>query len=261
MYGYCYSLYNRLAFLGQLDPDATAFFSATGITDPTIQGAINTLVVDMKADGTWSKMKAIYPFVGGTATTHKFNLKDPRDTNGAFRLTFNGGWTHSANGVLPNGTNGFADTFIVANNTLSLNSTHLSVYSRTNIDISAPSIANSTGAFASETSLWLKSTNLLFARINSNIVASLANTNSTGFYIGNRNSSTQIAVFKNNTKTTFTQNSNGIGFISYKIGGINTFFDNKQYAFATIGDGLSDTEASNLYTRVQAFQTTLGRQV
>ena len=31
-------------------------------------------------------MKAIYPFVGGTATTHKFNLKDPADINAAFRL-------------------------------------------------------------------------------------------------------------------------------------------------------------------------------
>jgi hypothetical protein len=32
-------------------------------------------------------------------------------------------------------------------------------------------------------------------------------------------------------------------------------------SFASIGQGLSDTESSNLYTSVQAFQTTLGRQV
>ena len=54
-------------------------------------------------------MKALYPFVGGTATSHKFNLKDPRDLDAAFRLQFNGGWTHNSNGVTPNGTNGYAD--------------------------------------------------------------------------------------------------------------------------------------------------------
>lgn len=32
-------------------------------------------------------------------------------------------------------------------------------------------------------------------------------------------------------------------------------------AFASIGDGLTDTEAANLYTAVQAYQTTLNRQI
>ena len=34
-----------------------------------------------------------------------------------------------------------------------------------------------------------------------------------------------------------------------------------QNAFTSIGDGLTDTEAANLYTAVQAFQTALNRQV
>jgi len=46
-----------------LDPDAAAFLTAAGITDPTQQSAINTLVLSLKADGLWTKMKAIYPFV------------------------------------------------------------------------------------------------------------------------------------------------------------------------------------------------------
>jgi len=261
MYGYGYSLYNRLAFLGGLDPDATAFFSATGITDPTIQGAINSLCVDLKKYGVWSKMKAIYPFVGGTATTHKFNLKDPRDLDTAFRLTFNGGWTHDANGATPNGTNGYADTFLTSSANLGLNSTHVSIYSRTDTAKTAPAIANAIGASASEVSMWLKDTNLLSLRVNNSAVSQLANTNSTGYYIGNRNSSTQLSIFKNNTKTTFTQNSNSLNSVNFRIGAFHVFYDNKQYAFATIGTGLTDTDASNLYTAVQAFQTTLGRQI
>lgn len=253
--------YYKTLLVTQKDRDATAFFSATGIIDPTIQDAISTLCVDLKAYGVWSKMKAIYPFVGGTATTHKFNLKDSRDLNAAFRLTFNGGWTHDANGISPNGTNGYADTFLVANGNLSVNSTHISIYSRTDTSKEAPAIANSIGGVASEVSMWLKFTNLFYLRINNPTISSTANTNSTGYYIGNRNSSTQLALFKNNTKTTFTQNSNSLSASSFKIGGAGTFFDNKQYAFATIGDGLTDAEASNLYLAVQKFQTTLSRQV
>jgi hypothetical protein len=45
---------------------------------------------------------------------------------------FNGGWTHSATGALPNGTTGYANTFLVPSSTLSINSIHLSYYSRTN---------------------------------------------------------------------------------------------------------------------------------
>ena len=41
----------------------------------------------------------------------------------------------------------------------------------------------------------------------------------------------------------------------------DVFWSTKQIAFATIGDGLDSTDATNLYTRVQAFQTTLNRQV
>jgi len=70
-----------------LDPDALAFLTAAGITDATITAAIDTLVLDLKGYGIWTKMKAIYPFVGGTATTHKYNLKDPVDA--MQRLEFN----------------------------------------------------------------------------------------------------------------------------------------------------------------------------
>ena len=261
MYGYCYSAYNRLAFLGGIDSNASAFFAATGITDPTIQSAIDTLCVDLKKYGVFDKMKAIYPFVGGTATTHKFNLVNPLDTDAAFRLAFNGGWTHSSNGALPNGTNAYADTFLVANGNLGLNSTHVSAYSRTDIAKTAPIIANQIGGAANETSLWLKDVTTLYLRVNNPLISTLSNTNSTGYYIGNRNSSTQIALFKNNIKTTFTQNSNSLSSSSFRLANGGVFYDNKQIAFSTIGDGLTDTEASNLYIAVQKFQTTLGRQV
>jgi hypothetical protein len=93
------------------DPDAQAFITAAAITDPTQQTAIDNLVIGLKTDGLWTNMNVIYPLVGGTASSHKYNLKDPRDLDVAYRLAFFGGWTHDSNGITPNGTNAYADTF------------------------------------------------------------------------------------------------------------------------------------------------------
>ena len=90
------------------DTDAQAFITAASITDGTQQSAVNQLVLDLKSANVWTKIKAAYPMVGGTATSCKWNLKNPVDSNAAFRLVFNGGGTFSANGYLPNGTNAFA---------------------------------------------------------------------------------------------------------------------------------------------------------
>ena len=137
----------RSASGGGVDPDAQAFITAASITDPTQQSAINQLVVDLKGYNVWTKMKALYPFVGGTASAHKFNLKDPRDLDAAFRLVFSGGWTHSVNGALPNGTNAFADTKY----NLSVNSTtsnvSAGVYLRTNAVTAGTAIGAIDGTF------------------------------------------------------------------------------------------------------------------
>ena len=84
---------------------ADAFIKAAGITDSTQQTAIKTLVNDLNGYGLWSKMKAIYPMVGGTATSHSYNLKDTTK----FQITWNGGLTHDSNGVTGNGTNGYGN--------------------------------------------------------------------------------------------------------------------------------------------------------
>jgi hypothetical protein len=57
----------------------------------------------------------------------------------------------------------------------------------------------------------------------------------------------------------FTPSSIYIG--AQNNGGNAVEFGSKQCAFASIGDGLTDADALNLYTIVQAYQTALGRQV
>jgi hypothetical protein len=258
---------NPYSFGVAYDPDAQAFITAAGITDNTQKTAINTLVLSLKANNIWQKFKAIYPFVGGTATTHKFNLKNPADTNAAFRLVFNGGWTHSSNGALPNGTNAFANTFLSPSANLSLNSTHLSYYSRTNVNLTEVEIGcfDSTGAY---TIIEARTANISYFLTNTSSIAGVADTNSAAFYIGNRTASNVTNGFRNNVKifnastaATFRPFNNIYIGAANNPSSIASFFSTKQCAFASIGDGLTDTDAANFYTAVQAFNTTLARQV
>ena len=252
------------------DADAQAFITAAGITDATQQSAINTLVTDLKGYGVWTKMKAIYPFVGGTASAHKFNLKDPRDLDAAFRLVFSGGGTHSSTGYLPNGVNSYADTFLTPSISLSQNSSHLSYYSRTDVSGSQVEIGSADYANTPFRPLYLiyRYNNTNYKAINNvDVQNSILFTPTTGLLIGSRiNSTTAKFYHKGILSETLTANSTQINNFKIVIGGQSqqgTLFNysTKQCAFASIGDGLTDTEASNLYTAVQAYQTTLTRQI
>ena len=250
-----------------IDADAQAFITAAAITDPIQINAINTLVEGMKTDGTWTKMKAIYPFVGGTASTHKWNLKDPRDLDAAFRLVFNGGWTHSSNGATPNGTNGYANTYYNPSLNGQLNSAHLSYYSRTNSNLTEVEIGveRPNGNYQL---IEIRTAGLTYFYMNQNSGLGIADANSLGYYIGNRTASNVINGFKNGNKINNTTTiSNVLPNANMYLAALNVstgiafYFSTKQVSFSTIGDGLTDTEAANLYTRVQAFQTSLSRQV
>ena len=261
--------------LASTDRDALAFLEAAQIYNTNQQRAIVNLVRSLKRVGLWSKMKAIYPFVGGTASSHKWNLKDPRDVDAAFRLSFLGGWTHASTGALPNGSNGYADTFLIPNNTLTVNSTHVSFYSKTNQAGSTVHEAgvDTTGALASSFQLILKysDSNAYLTSGSSTALIIVNNNNSLGYYVGTRTSSTLLKLYRNNstlatdTRTSTTTNlpTTSIVLSAYKQNTALALagYSNKEIAFASFGDGLTDTDASNLYNIVDLYQRRLGRNV
>jgi len=259
------------------DADAQAFIDAAQITDQVQATAINNLVVGLKADSLWTKMKAIYPMVGGTATTHKFNLKDPRNLDVAFRLTFNGGWTHSANGALPNGTNTFANTYLTPSTAMPSGGDSLHYYSRINStttadnliagELSAPYRAlilsgKNTSGFGSyfttnPSSTYQSASQTDVSRDTRGLFGGTSNGTNTYFYLNG------VQLANNTTAQTYTARYSAVLFIGAKRNnsGGATNYTNKECAYASIGEGLTTTDMLNYNTRVQAFQTTLGRQV
>jgi hypothetical protein len=204
------------------------------------------------------------------ASQFKFNLVNPVDSDAAFRLVFNGGWTHSSTGATPNGTNGYADTKFNANTNLTNGNFHLSFYSRTN---------STSGSFSAEMLLLstYASTGWIALRTNNKVSGNAivtfgddanesagASSTTSGFMVGTETSNSLRKVFKNNsllgqnttTSTTAITSSN----IALSGSAVSSYSAN-QVAFTSMGNGLTDTEAANLYTRVQAYQTALSRQV
>ena len=267
---------NYMTIQVDIDPDAAAFLSATGITDQTQTDAIVNLVEGLKTEGIWDKMFAIYPFIGGTATTHKFNLKDPRDLDVAYRLTMGGTLTHNSTGVLGS-TSGFMDTKLPVNWTNFNTDIHLSFYSRVNVVGSGnnnydmglsnrASLGNPTlnGDWALMSRF---SDNRFYAALPDYTNNSVSNTDATGFYQANRIGN-QILGYKNNTLS-ITNNSplsgvsnNGNMYIlAINVAGTAQGFSPRQVAYSSIGRGLTATQMVAHYNLVQAYQTALNRQV
>ena len=252
------------------DADAAAFFArvtaAGGTLTATEQNAVNTLVVQMKADGIWDKMKAIYPMVGGgqanPAAACAQNLK-----SASFTGIFSSGWTFASTGVTPDGTSTYMNTFYNPNTNGLLNSAHLSYYSRTNQNLVRCMI----GGYNNLVSPVLRhyfGQGSNFSALNSNGEGNYAPISYFGQHLIKRENSTQTKqVYNGNMIVTSNINSLNKPDANIYIGGANLnnttllYPTSLQCAFASIGDGLTDTEASNFYTAVQAFQTTLGRQV
>ena len=186
-------------------------------------------------------------------------------------MNFVGGWTHSANGIQGNGVNAFANTFLNPNGLIPLNSASLCIYSRTNL---ASNTAGDIGCFSNSTQF------LTFLRLAANIFtvrlnttnfngSNAALTDSSGMFVLSRTASNVQKGFRNGSLiVNGNLASNAVPSFNIYIGaiysGINlsaSNFSSRQYAFASIGSGLTDAESVALNSSVQTFQTTLGRQI
>ena len=252
------------------DADSDAFILASGITDTNQKSALDTLVTGLKANNLWSNLKAIYPFVGGTANAHKYNLKDPRDANDAFRLSFIN-VQHSSNGIVQTDQNGYANTFLSPLAEFTLSSASFGMNCKadgagiSNADMTVYDSGESTGIMS------LRTANDILAEV---YMFDLANTTSNsiqtdvlGFSMMSRESNSSLKLYSDgvligsNLSAVSTQiPSSYIYLMNENVGNVvQGYFSGRQYNFCTIGGGLTATEALNLSNLIQDFNTSLNR--
>jgi len=256
--------------IASFDADAVAFFTrvttAGGSLSATEKQAVNQLVLDMKSAGIWSSMKAIYPMVGASAAACAQNLK-----SSSFTGTFTSGWTFASTGVTGNGTSSYMTTglnpstvvsgggnfFVYTNN----NGTNLT-QSRDLGIIDTASENDCVVNFNAET----YSLQGLYGGP-PQFVTSPFNSSNLGFFQANVFGTTNSIVRNNSILTT---NTNGFTYINETMylgaakrvsTGVPVTPSDRRYCFAGVSDGLSNTNLSLFYTAVQAFQTTLSRNV
>ena len=250
------------------DPDAQAFITATAITDTTQQNAIDALVIGLKTDLLWTKMLAVYPFVGGTPTTCKYNLKNPLDTDAAFRLDFLGGWDFSNDGIQPNGSNTYANTFLAPLTHFTIGNSSLSHYSRTNSFDTGTPYGTKAGGFTS--AIYINGLNIGSASVfHQSNIATAPNPQPTTTalnLIQSRINGANTIVALNGTAGSYANTELVLSNKPIYLGarnnnGSDDLYYSREMAFAHIGYGLTQAECILLYNRIQEFQTILGREV
>lgn len=266
-----------------LDPDANSFILNSKILDKKVVKSINDLVVELKGEDLWDEINALYPFIGLDVVnksnsgipinilidSYKLNLKDPRDTNDAFRLNFFGGYTLE-NGFQPNGIDGYANTFYIPNSVEDRDNQHISIFSHTD---NMPTSTDSTdiGAFASTSSAVEMS--LRGGTSFQNFRGAMNNwpglnlttfNNALGYSLLTRVSSTDLKIFRDGverasstgelgtnvtTAPVFIGNTSLFGATPYTNG-----WCNQRYGTVTIGKGLTPTQVDTLSRIIKNFE-------
>lgn len=250
-----------------LNPLVETFVTDAGITDPTQRLALNNLVNYIQPKPYYSKLKVIYPMVGGTSVAHSFNLVD----TSTYQLGFVGGWTHNDLGALPNGVNAYADTqFNPFVEGFTNTNAHMSYY------VTSPStpqdgrmVGVSNASDDEPIYIIQNSSNYIATGYGGNTGpdAKWVKTDPRGFIQLNRAGLTTEGSQNGEILGTSTQTMGGVTNLSFYLGvgrvlnyG-NYKYTNKQCGFSSFGDGLTTEEAADFNTAVQTFQTTLNRNI
>ena len=259
------------------DTDAQAFFTAIdndgGSLTSGEKDAVNQLVVDLKAGNVWSDLEVAYPFVGSSATEQKYNLKDPRDLDAAYRLDFvpRAGEsfdfsTASGSTPPPTGNDSHADTHWIYSSSLS-SGNHISLYTTNNLNPGGYDC----GAFDNTYEQGLIAgfgNNTLYYQVGNGWKTGNFTGDNKGFFMGNYIADGQaLTSYKNTTQianTTSNENrtASPMFLFNESINGADRGQGNdRNMTWWSTGAGLSSGSISALTTAVIDYQTALGRNV
>jgi hypothetical protein len=264
-----------LSYTGGYETSAYNYFQSVegggDVLTSTEKTAISNYVVSMKSTGSpcfWSRDSANYLLaISNTATARKWNLKNPVDSDAAYRLTFNGTLTINANGVQGDGGSGYMDTHLPAN--AGGDNMHLSLYSTVN---------NTTGG---KTDVGTEYVSLRLSHTGANSVMYDASTiggtgrlfatssGAAGYFFASRTSSAYFYVQQNGStigsSTGSPDHEAGVESFTllayHQAGGAVLQHSPRTLALVTIGGAYTESEAAQKATIVNTLMTALGINV
>lgn len=236
------------------DSDAETFFTTASITNTTQKNAWNTFVLAAKTNGYWSKLLALYPFLGGTASSHSYNAKNPA----TFQINWNVSITHNANGATVSGGTGF-----IGNTNFNCKTSGGSGW--TNNSASFGSYVR--GVFSPNMGINQHSYGFIY-KYDPTLI--YWGTGGTGELTASAADNGLLSVSMNVDTLSLYHNSTLVSAITdasinipsndymYIFGGDNTGLN---VCFSYAGTGLTSTDIANLSSHVQTLQTSLSRNV
>lgn len=253
-----------------IDADAESYFSTASITDETEKSAVRTLITSLKSNSLWTKMERLY-LMSPTSSAACLTCAKSLDQSATAVDTP----TFSALGVEFNGTSEYIDTNFAANagSIFVTNSNHISYYVTKAQEAIGGSLKLLLGADNGTTCqiriFHNNTTEFLSAREQNSNAATMQLTNGgnldKALFCATRRGANETEFYKNGASiATGVAASVALPTQDFYIGcsnvsGTPTGFNATGCGFVSIGAGLTDMDATNLYNAVLAYQTALGR--
>lgn len=251
-----------------IDMDANASIAAKSLTGVE-QESEYLLITGLKTNSLYTRCQSIYTFKGTTSSQHKYNSKNPVDTDAAFRLTFTGSATFSNLGYQLNGLS-YADTKFTPSVYHMLNSNGITAVCGTN-RIAYSSDTVDLGSFISgsqKSYLIFKENNFTFPRaagFNANNAQAPSINNSKGIFTGTKQSATVTDLFINGNQEGTAIGGGTLPTVPIWIGCLN--LSNSPYGnswqriqIVIFHEGFNDAEVATLHSIIDLSETIAGRK-
>ena len=245
-----------------LDPDALLYLTNSGIVDPQIIDSVNVLFIELKNSSLYDKIKAGWLHAGNTYNKQKLNIKNPIDSDAAFRLT-------NLVTVIDNelGSTSAQNTHFIMDDNLDISSCGTTVTSGAGTGGAKIAFGASSSNNSGRFSLLMATSigGVLAFRITTQRTA--PNSDSIGVYTNQKISATNGNVWKNGSKIINDSSFSGVlpdiypmYLNAFNQSGSFSNQDNKRLQTCLIHEGLTDLEVVSLHNIINTFENSLNRK-